>query len=33
MRNKKNVKILVCCHKQDIMASQEPYMPIHVGKV
>lgn len=32
MRNKKNVKILVCCHKQDIMASQEPYMPIHVGK-
>lgn len=32
MRNKKNVKILVCCHKQDVMASQEPYMPIHVGK-
>lgn len=27
-----NVKILVCCHKQDVMASQEPYMPIHVGK-
>ena len=28
----KNVKILVCCHKKDIMATQEPYMPIHVGK-
>lgn len=27
-----NVKILVCCHKKDIMATQEPYMPIHVGK-
>lgn len=27
-----NVKILVCCHKQDVMATQEPYMPIHVGK-
>ena len=27
-----NVKILVCCHKQDVMASQEPYLPIHVGK-
>lgn len=32
MRNKKNVKILVCCHKQDVMATQEPYLPIHVGK-
>lgn len=32
MRNKKNVKILVCCHKKDVMATQEPYMPIHVGK-
>lgn len=29
---KKNVKILVCCHKKDVMATQEPYMPIHVGK-
>lgn len=32
MGNKLNVKILVCCHKQDVMATQEPYMPIHVGK-
>ena len=28
----KNVKILVCCHKKDVMATEEPYMPIHVGK-
>lgn len=28
----KKVKILVCCHKQDIMATEEPYMPIHVGR-
>lgn len=27
-----NAKILVCCHKKDIMATQAPYMPIHVGK-
>lgn len=27
-----NTKILVCCHKQDIMVTQDPYMPIHVGK-
>lgn len=27
-----NVKILVCCHKQDVMATESPYMPIHVGK-
>ena len=27
-----NVKILVCYHKQDVMATQDPYMPIHVGK-
>lgn len=27
-----NVKILVCCHKKDIMATQSPYFPIHVGK-
>ena len=29
----KNVKILVCCHKKDVMATEEPYFPIHVGKV
>ena len=29
---KLNVKILVCCHKQDIFAKQEPYFPIHVGR-
>ena len=28
----RNVKILVCCHKRDVMATEEPYMPIHVGK-
>ena len=27
-----NIKILVCCHKKDVMANQEPYFPIHVGK-
>ena len=27
-----NVKILVCCHKKDIMAKNPPYFPIHVGK-
>lgn len=27
-----NVKILVCCHKHDVMATEYPYMPIHVGK-
>ncbi len=27
-----NVKILVCCHKKDIMATEAPYFPIHVGK-
>jgi hypothetical protein len=27
-----NTKILVCCHKKDIMATQPPYFPIHVGK-
>lgn len=25
-------KILVCCHKPDIMAIEEPYLPIQVGK-
>lgn len=28
----KNVKILVCCHKQDVLAQETPYYPIHVGK-
>lgn len=28
----KTTKIIVCCHKQDVMAQQEPYLPIHVGK-
>ena len=28
----KTAKIIVCCHKQDVMAKQEPYMPVHVGK-
>ena len=32
MKNKLNVRILVCCHKKDVMATQDPYMPIHVGK-
>ncbi len=30
--NTNNIKILVCCHKDDIKATQPPYMPIHVGK-
>lgn len=30
--NKANAKILVCCHKKDIMATQEPYLPIQLGK-
>jgi hypothetical protein len=25
-------KILVCCHKQDVMETQAPYYPIQVGK-
>ena len=28
----KTAKIIVCCHKQDVMAKQEPYLPVHVGK-
>lgn len=28
-----NNHILVCCHKKDIMATQEPYFPIQLGKV
>lgn len=27
-----NVKILVCCHKDDIKAESDFYLPIHVGK-
>lgn len=27
-----NTKILVCCHKNDLMESSGPYFPIHVGK-
>lgn len=26
-------KMIVCCHKLDVMATQKPYLPIHVGKV
>ncbi len=25
-------KILVCCHKQDVMENTYPYYPLHVGK-
>lgn len=28
----KNVKIIVCCHKPDLHPTQEPYLPLHVGK-
>lgn len=28
----KNVRIIVCCHKQDLWAKEPPYMPLHVGK-
>lgn len=28
----KRVKIVVCCHKKDIMAVCPPFMPLHVGK-
>lgn len=27
----KTAKIIVCCHKQDVMAKQEPYLPVQVG--
>jgi hypothetical protein len=27
-----NVKVLVCCHKQDVKETNPPYYPIHVGK-
>ena len=29
---KTKTHILVCCHKMDIMATQEPYLPIQLGK-
>ena len=29
---KDRTRILVCCHKQDLMASEPPYMPLQVGK-
>lgn len=29
---KTRTHILVCCHKKDIMATQEPYLPIQLGK-
>lgn len=29
----KNTKILVCCHKKDVVVNTPPYYPIHVGKV
>ena len=32
MSEDKNIKILVCCHKKDVMATQSPYLPIQVGK-
>lgn len=28
----KTAKIIVCCHKEEVMAKEEPYLPIHVGK-
>lgn len=28
----KTAKVIVCCHKQDVMANKESYLPIHVGK-
>ncbi len=27
-----NTKILVCCHKKDVVVDSLPYFPIHVGK-
>ncbi len=27
-----NLKIIVCCHKEDIYKNSEIYMPLHVGK-
>ncbi len=26
------IKLIVCCHKEDIKASADVYMPLHVGK-
>lgn len=28
----KRTKIIVCCHKNDVMAKQHPYLPVQVGK-
>jgi len=28
----KKCQVIVCCHKKDVMATQAPYLPIHVGK-
>lgn len=30
--NNRNLKLLVCCHKQDEWKSDDMYMPIHCGK-
>lgn len=27
-----NIKILVCCHKNDVKVTNDPFFPIHVGK-
>lgn len=27
-----NCKIIVCCHKEDVRVSIDPYLPLHVGK-
>lgn len=32
MRNNRNIKILVCCHKPDKWLNDDVYMPIHCGK-
>jgi len=29
---KSNIKIIVCCHKQDVWKTDDVYMPIQVGK-
>ncbi len=28
----KTAKVIVCCHKRDVMAKQAPYLPLYVGK-
>ncbi|MBR0500108.1 MAG: DUF4422 domain-containing protein [Bacteroidales bacterium] len=30
--NHPSCKVLVCCHKPDVFATQDPFYPIHVGK-